>query len=137
MQKNEPTSIPTFPNCFVCGQDNPYGLQLKFSLHKGKSKTTFKGEKTHLGYENMVHGGIISAILDDAIIWALYAAKETFGLTAELKVRFLKPVPINKEFIIQGEILEDKGKLLIGKSTLKDKNDKIYAKARAKIVLLK
>lgn len=137
MEKKNNKSLPVFPQCFVCGTDNPYGLQLNFSLHKGKSETTFTGKSTHLGYENIVHGGIISAILDDAIIWAVYASKGSLGMTAELTVRFLKPVPMNKKFLIRGELVQDKGRLWIGRGYMKDRDGKVYAEARAKIVPLK
>ncbi len=136
MKKMNHKSIPVFPNCFVCGKSNPKGLQMDFFLHKKKSEAKFIGDKTHLGYENLVHGGIISAILDDAIIWASYALMGSFGITAELNVRFLKPVHINKEFIIIGEMIEDKGKIWIGKGIMKDKDSNLYAQAKAKVLPL-
>ena len=137
MKKKNDNSLPVFPQCFVCGTENSHGLQLNFSLQNGKSETTFTGNNTHLGYKNVVHGGIISAILDDAIIWAVYASRKSLGMTAELTVRFLKPVPMNKKFSVQGELVQDKGRLWIGKGYMKDKDGKIYAEARAKVVPVK
>ncbi len=136
MKKTTQESIPEFPNCFVCGQNNPKGLKRKFTLHNKKAETRFIANKTHIGYENIVHGGIISALLDDAIIWASYTSLNSFGVTAELKVRFIKPVPINKEFIINGEIVENKGKLLIGRGVMKDSSGEVFAAAKAKIIAL-
>lgn len=137
MKETNQQSLPVFPNCFVCGQENTKGLNRKFTLYDKKSETKFTGTEYHLGYENMIHGGIISALLDDAIVWASYASTGLFGVTAELNIRFLKPVPINQEFTIKGEILEDKGKLLIGRGTLEDDNGDIYAAAKARIIPLK
>ena len=137
MTKKDDNSVPAFPQCFVCGTENPHGLKLNFSLQNGKSETTFTGDSVHLGYENVVHGGIISAVLDDAIIWAVYASKKSLGMTAELTVRFLKPVPMSKEFLVQGELIQDKGRLWIGKGYMKDRDGKVYAEASAKIVPLK
>ena len=137
MEKIQQKITPEFPNCFVCGQENPKGLQRKFILQNGKSQTKFIGDKSHMGYENIVHGGIISALLDDAIIWASYAFMGSFGVTAELTVRFIKPVPINKKFIINGEILEDKGRLWIGSGCMKDESGNVYAAAKARIIPIK
>jgi len=127
-------SFPTFPHCFVCGIDNPKGLHINFSLSENSAKATFIADKTHLGYENVVHGGIISALLDEAIIWACYASTREFGVTAELNVRFKKPLPIHKKCIVEGKMIKNRGKLWIAEAKILDEENNFYAKATAKII---
>lgn len=109
---------------------------MKFSIKDKRAEASFVSDQTHRGYKDSVHGGIISAILDEVVIWASYASTGSFGVTAELNVRFLKPVPIKKEFIIIGEMIENKGKILTGKGVMKDSSGNVYAQAKAKIVPL-
>ncbi len=128
------SSFPTFPHCFVCGIDNPKGLHINFSLAENSAKAIFIADETHLGYENAVHGGIISALLDEAIIWACYASTREFGVTAELNVRFKKPLPIHKKCIVEGKMIENRGKLWIAEAKILDERNNFYAKATAKII---
>lgn len=126
--------LPTFPHCFVCGSDNPRGLHTNFSIGENSARATFVADETHLGYENAVHGGIISALLDEAVIWACYASTGHFGVTAELNVRFKKPLPLHKKCIVEGKMLEDKGKIWIVEAKIVDEENNFYAKAMAKIM---
>jgi acyl-coenzyme A thioesterase PaaI-like protein len=53
-------------NCFVCGLDNPYGLCLHFESDgtgRAVARTSFSSE--YQGYPGIVHGGILSTVLDE------------------------------------------------------------------------
>ena len=54
--------------CFVCGKKNPIGLKLDFSFDGKTITTEFVPQKEHQGYFNIVHGGIISTLLDEAMV---------------------------------------------------------------------
>ena len=54
--------------CFVCGKKNPIGLKLDFSFDGKTIKTDFIPQKEHQGYFNIVHGGIISTLLDEVMV---------------------------------------------------------------------
>ena len=51
--------IEDAPMCFACGQENPIGLRIRFTLDGGKVTAQFTANENHVGYENTVHGGII------------------------------------------------------------------------------
>lgn len=54
--------------CFVCGKDNPKPLHLEFkNIGENTVITEFKLEKEYEGYPDIIHGGILAAILDDAM----------------------------------------------------------------------
>ena len=57
-------------HCFVCGEKNPNGLNLTFSFREGKVVTEFILHKTYQGYKDIVHGGIISTLLDESMVKA-------------------------------------------------------------------
>jgi uncharacterized protein (TIGR00369 family) len=97
----------TYGNCFVCGENNPNGLRLSFEIDKQKQtlKTTFKASPTFQGWDNIVHGGIISTLLDEAMAKLVYELGYQ-AVTASLEVKFKKPAPILEPLTVYGEITE-------------------------------
>ncbi len=80
------------PNrCFVCGPDNPTGLRLRFSREGEAVVAEFVPREEHVGWEGVVHGGILSAVLDDAMGNVFYL-RGYQALTARMEVRFRRPV---------------------------------------------
>ncbi len=94
------TKQPNSKMCLVCGLKNKFGLQASFyELDNNELLAIFKPRKEHQGYPGRLHGGIISAILDEAMgraIMIQYDA-EIWGVTMELNVRFRHPVPLDEE----------------------------------------
>lgn len=112
--------------CFGCSPVNPSGLQMKFYA-KGESVSTWVRVPEHLcGWNNLVHGGVISAILDEIMgRTAMYNLK-TLVMTKSMTIDFLKPVFIgeelraeanaleiknNREAIFEGHLYNEKGRL--------------------------
>lgn len=74
-------------SCFVCGPDNPHGLHLRFkTANAGQSFAEWSPAVFTEGFRGIVHGGIVSTVLDEAMSKAIAAAGFT-ALTAELRVR--------------------------------------------------
>ena len=60
--------------CVVCGQDNPYGLRIQYVLgHDGIISAEWRPTENWEGFEGIVHGGIISTVLDEATSKAVAA----------------------------------------------------------------
>ena len=79
-------------NCVVCGSANGRGLKLAFhSAEDGSVQATFDCAKAYEGYPDVLHGGVVSTLLDGAMTNCLFAHGHP-GLTAELTVRFRHPV---------------------------------------------
>ncbi|MCD6117712.1 PaaI family thioesterase [bacterium] len=129
--------LPEFPGCFVCGRDNPGGLKLRFYSDGSTVRAEFIPSAVFSGYGNIVHGGIVSAVLDEAIVWAAYVSGKRFGVTAEINVRFLKPVTIEKMCIVSGRVTESKKRICICEASLTDKDGTVFAKASGRILLMK
>ena len=53
--------------CFDCGDDNPIGLHLRFAPDGDGVITSFIPGPEHQGFHDVVHGGIISSVLDEAM----------------------------------------------------------------------
>ncbi len=81
-----------------------------------------------------MHGGVIASLLDEACIYAGRALAETL-MTAELSVRYRKPVSVGQEVTIQGEVVERRRKVLRVKARLEAAGE-LCAEADAKLFLL-
>jgi len=83
-------------HCFVCNESNPTGLKIHFTLAAdGAIEGEFTPNKSHEGYNGLVQGGILASIMDDAMVNCLFAYGVE-ALTAELAVRYRKPVSITE-----------------------------------------
>ncbi len=134
----KPLYLPTYQGCMVCGYKgvNPNTLQLRFQITQDGVKTTFTPRPEQEGYPGIVHGGIITAVLDETIGWAVAVARKKYFVTGELTIRFLKPLPIGKEVIVVGHALEHKTRYSEGKGEIIDQNGLRYAWAKGKFFLL-
>ena len=125
---------PAFAGCFVCGDRNPRGLHVRFSTEGEWVRARFTADKSLLGYEHAVHGGIISALLDEALIWAVHSKTGRFGVTAELNVRFLKPLRVVTVCFVEGRVVEIKKRLCVAESWVIDAEGKPYARGSGKVL---
>ncbi len=109
------TEISKQPNaqmCFVCGLENPVGLKMHFYQDAdGRTLAQFTPEKKYEGYPGVVHGGIVTAMLDEVLGRAAIAAGE-WTVTVRLNVRFRRPVPIGHRLTVVGEVTGHKRNLL-------------------------
>jgi acyl-coenzyme A thioesterase PaaI-like protein len=123
--------------CLVCGTENALGLHARFlELDNGDVVGVFTPRPEHQGYPGRLHGGIVAAILDETIGRAVNAiGPGTWGVTAELTVRYRAPVPVDREVRVVGRITRDAGRLFEGHGEIVV-DGKVAAEARGKYVRL-
>ncbi|MEO0097225.1 MAG: PaaI family thioesterase [candidate division WOR-3 bacterium] len=121
--------------CFACGDENPIGFQLKIIETENGVKTEFVPKKEYEGYQDIIHGGIVATLLDEMIAWAC-RKKGYNAVTAELQVRYKKPMALNKKYFAYGRISKIHHKLLIGESKVFDDEKNLIAYAQAKMYLI-
>ncbi|RKX81273.1 MAG: PaaI family thioesterase [Spirochaetes bacterium] len=107
---------PNSHMCFVCGLKNKFGLKARFFEIEGKELVgIFDPADEHQGYPGRLHGGIASTILDETVGRAvLIDHKDSWWVTAELSVRFRKPVPIDGPIKVVGRITGSRGRIFEG-----------------------
>ena len=92
------------PNCVVCSSRNSKGLHLEFvSTNDGGITATFQFDEAFEGYPGILHGGVISSILDGAMGHCMFARGQT-AVTVEMTTRFRRPVLINQEAKVSARI---------------------------------
>ena len=114
--------------CFACGKDNPIGLKLRFERNGKTARTEFTPTELHQGWSGIVHGGIISCLLDEAMSYAtLFEKVDT--VTARLQVRIKRPVPAGEPLSITGSITKKTRKLAEAKAAVSLKDGTTVAEA--------
>ena len=125
----------SYGNCFVCGENNLGGLQLKFEIDKEHQtlKTTFVAKPTFQGWDGLVHGGIISTLLDEAMAKLSYELGYN-TITVSLEIRFKKPAPILEPLLVYGEISEVNKRLVKAKARVTKEDGTILAEGKSTLM---
>jgi len=132
------TQLPHTHSCFVCGESNPIGLNLRFETDGQLVRTRFTPRPEHIGFKQVVHGGLIATVLDEIMVWACAAQTKRFAYCAELTVRFQNPLRPGEATIATAELVTNRrDKIFEVKSDLKDNAGKILATATGKYLPVK
>jgi len=130
--------LPHTRSCFVCGEANPLGLNLRFETDGRVVRSQFKPRTEHAGFRHTVHGGLIATVLDEAMVWACAVQTRQFGFCAELNVRFVHPLNPGQSVIVVSELSANRrGRLFDAKSELQDDTGRVLASATGKYIPLK
>jgi uncharacterized protein (TIGR00369 family) len=119
--------------CFVCGPKNPIGLKLRFFFDGKTIRTQFVPKKEHQGYQDIVHGGIISTLLDEAMV-KLALAMDIPAVTAQMEIRLRKALNIGERITIEAEILKNTKKTLEAYAKAMIENGTVVADAKGKLI---
>ena len=93
------------PKCVVCSFRNGNGLNLEFDVaDNGSVTSTFKCEEAFEGYPGVLHGGVISSILDGAMGHCMFARGQA-AVTVEMTTRFRHPVVTGMEATVSARIV--------------------------------
>ncbi|MCB1160093.1 MAG: PaaI family thioesterase, partial [Leptospiraceae bacterium] len=98
--------IPNRENhkCFACSPMNSAGLKMVFFTNGESVVSEFRIPEHLCGWDDIVHGGIISTILDETMSWSSIYLLKRFILTQSMKVNFIKPIFTGRVSYSQGRI---------------------------------
>lgn len=116
--------------CFGCGKDNPIGLKLDFKWDGKTARTEFTPTEFYQGWSGIVHGGIITCLLDEAMSYATRFAGMNC-ITASIKVRLRRATAIGEFLIITSSITENKRRLVKTEANISLKDGTPVAEATA------
>ena len=97
--------------CFACGADNPDGLGVDWVVEGRACHGVFTPKRKFQGWKGMVHGGILAALLDEAMTRLAWIACGG-AMTAEMTVRFLQPALTQDKIFAAGEIISENRKIV-------------------------
>jgi uncharacterized protein (TIGR00369 family) len=114
----------------VCGNENPKGLDAQPFLENNQVKIEFCPQDAHMGFKDVVHGGILAALLDEASYWAATLATRSVCVTADMSVRYQKPLPVHLPTVTYAHLVERRGRRrIIIESCTRDAEGQEYARA--------
>ncbi len=126
--------------CIMCGLDNEYGLRAPFySMEDDSVASLFCYREQHQSYPGRVHGGLITAMLDELglrALWAKEGCEKTFGVTMSIETKFRKPVPYGVELLGRAEIQKETGNFLTADAKILDRDGQPLATAIIKYIKL-
>jgi uncharacterized protein (TIGR00369 family) len=115
-------------NCFACGTLNAHGMHLLLHVERGRAWTELSLADHFQGWNGMAHGGILCAILDEVMAWAL-VGEDNWGVTARMSVEFKRPVPIGAPITASGEITRARRRIVETTGTIVGADGLVLASA--------
>ncbi len=126
--------------CVICGLDNGFGLRAPFYSMEDKSvMSVFRYAPHHQSYPGRVHGGLITAMLDEMglrALWALHGTEDEFGVTMSLENNYRRPVPYDTDLIAKGQIIRDSSRFFSIRMAILDMEGTLLADGSAKYIKL-
>jgi len=117
--------------CFGCGQNNPIGLKLIFTRESDTVRAEFTPDRAYQGWPGVVHGGILTCLLDEAMSYAAYF-EGVNCLTASMQIRLRQPVQVEEPLIITASIIKNKRKLIETRAQVCLKDGTVVAESTSK-----
>lgn len=122
--------------CFVCGKNNPYGLQVQPEVKDAGAAVYIEctPPKHMQGWADILHGGIISTLLDEAITHIGIATFDGPAVTAQLEVRFRNPAPTGVKLMVSAERMKVSRRLVEANAVIKLSDSTVVATATGKVM---
>jgi acyl-coenzyme A thioesterase PaaI-like protein len=121
-------------NCFACGPENPIGLHLHFDRAEPEGvRSNALLASQFQGWRGIAHGGIVMALLDEAMAHAAGFAGHR-GVTASVSIRFRKPVPLERPIEIRGRVTWQRRNVLGVEGKITDGSGTLLAEAEGSFV---
>lgn len=118
--------------CFACGDRNPHGLHLKFRRDgEAAVVATFVPREVDQGFPGVLHGGILAALVDEAMAWSMWAADRALGVTAKMEMRYRKPVSPDGPLTVRGRVTRARGRRFEVEARLEDASGDVLVEASA------
>jgi uncharacterized protein (TIGR00369 family) len=127
--------LPGSPGCFICDSDesNPRALRLKIMWDDKAQvvKIPFCPDRGWCGYSDIVHGGLVAAVLDEAMAWAVKRQSGQWAFTADFHLRYKKPVEPGRHYTVVAGVGELGGRKITAQARMLDQNERPVALAEA------
>jgi uncharacterized protein (TIGR00369 family) len=128
------TQLRDNQRCYVCGKENPAGLGVDFEINREQRAISakFTPSDIHQGYEGIVHGGILSTLLDEAMA-KLTVSLGTPAVTAQITITFKTPAAPGEELFISGRLTHETGRLIRAEAKI-ERGPVLIAEATGKLL---
>ena len=112
--------------CYACGEKNELGLHMHFRREAERTVCDYTPAEYQQGYPGRMHGGVVTAMIDEAMGWAVYHAA-AWAATARLSVRFRQAVRLDRPLRIEAWVTRDRRRLLELRAEVRDADGMLLA----------
>jgi len=130
---------PNSAECFICGRKNDKGLKTEFfETDSAEVVALFTPHRLHQSYPGRLHGGIAASILDETIGRAVQIGQpDIWGVTAELNLKYKKPLPYGQQLKAVGRITRQNRLLFEGEGEIYTPDGQVAVTAKGKYVKMR
>jgi acyl-coenzyme A thioesterase PaaI-like protein len=124
--------LPHSTTCFICGAKNEVGLKCRFYTNdKGTVHLDPVIKRHYAGFADVVHGGVQTAVLDEAMGWCGFTQSATNSLcfTRELKVKFRKNAPPLVPLYLEANLTDERRGLFYSEGKIMDESGAVLTLA--------
>lgn len=117
--------------CYICGMDNPFGLKAPFYEMENQTVVSlFRYQEMHQSYPERVHGGLITALLDEIAGRAIWIVEpNTWAVTGDIRVKFRKVVPYDTDLKAIGKVTKNTRRIFFAVAKLYNMDNELLAEA--------
>jgi acyl-coenzyme A thioesterase PaaI-like protein len=105
-----------------------------YIIAPGRCWAELRFSSQYEGYPGVVHGGILASVLDESGGRAHMGDPDHFMVTAQLNVRYRKPVPTETPLIVIGTAGERRGRVSYAHSEIQNLDGDVLAEAELVLV---
>jgi acyl-coenzyme A thioesterase PaaI-like protein len=130
--------LPHTHGCLVCGRANPKGLHLHLHVDEssGAVHTSFTPAPEHIGFEGIIHGGILATVLDEAMVWAATWSGRRFCVCGEMTIRFRKAAEVGKPIMVKASVETGRGRMIQTAGEIREAGGELMVTASGKYLAL-
>ncbi len=120
-------------NCFVCEPSNQAGSRLPFEHDDELDAVVceFTLDDRFSGAPRYLHGGVLLAVLDEAMAWATIALAGKFAVTEESTTTFSRPVKVDRPHTCVARVTGTDGERIATTATVADRFGQVCATSTA------
>jgi len=136
MNQPQARRLPNSRVCFVCGDANCHGLNVRFMTDGLKVWTTMTPTAPYMGYAGITHGGVLAALLDETMGWAPAVRTGLFCMAVHLNIEYRRSVPIGREITVTGEMTDVSRRIWEGRGEIRDAQGTLYVRGTGRFMPL-
>ena len=128
--------LPHTPGCLVCGRHNAFGLKLSLFVDTdtGNVHVDFEPRREDIGFDGIVHGGMLATVIDEAMVWAATWAGRRFCVCGEMSVRFRRPARVGEPLRLEARVEFARPKLVQTMAVVRSSDNNIVCAGEGKFV---
>jgi len=116
--------------CFACGDANAHGLHMRFEPDGERAvRSLYLPKPEDQGFPGVVHGGIVAALLDESMAWAMWAWDRALGVTAKMETRYRRSATLDGPLTVRARVEAVRGRRVEVRAHLEDAQGGLVAES--------